>query len=295
MWDNSDARFEFNDQLFVKNGISTDGDVIAGYDLKARASVSINYDGPSGAGWLYFYTDGTPTGAYLNFDYDANKSFFFNYPLIVDGELTVNSTVTANIASGSSFRTLSTLDNEHVGGTLTSIGNITTKGTVTANTTSGSIFKTLTSYGNVDVGGVLASKDHIRGYKNIYVDYDNNSSIAGAILYFGGTSASLKWIGGAFQAFILNKPITINGTTTLGGTATFTSGVLNASIASGSIFRTLTSLGNVSIGGTLGVAGLVQCDSFRLDQTPATATIVPDKTITVSCNGVNYKIAVKAA
>jgi hypothetical protein len=43
------------------------------------------------------------------------------------------------------------------------------------------------------------------------------------------------------------------------------------------------------------VTGLAQCDTFRIDQTPATETITPDKTITISCDGANYKIAVKAA
>ena len=39
----------------------------------------------------------------------------------------------------------------------------------------------------------------------------------------------------------------------------------------------------------------LQCDSFRIDQTPTAETITPDKTITISCDGVNYKIPVVAA
>ena len=35
--------------------------------------------------------------------------------------------------------------------------------------------------------------------------------------------------------------------------------------------------------------------SFRVDQVPAAGTITPDKVITISCNGVNYEVAVKAA
>jgi hypothetical protein len=42
-------------------------------------------------------------------------------------------------------------------------------------------------------------------------------------------------------------------------------------------------------------AGQVECQSLRIDQTPAAGTITPDKTITISCNGVNYKIPVKQA
>lgn len=47
--------------------------------------------------------------------------------------------------------------------------------------------------------------------------------------------------------------------------------------------------------GVINVAGLVECDTFRLDQTPAAGTITPDKTITISCDGVDYEVAVKAA
>lgn len=43
------------------------------------------------------------------------------------------------------------------------------------------------------------------------------------------------------------------------------------------------------------VAGQVRCDTFRLDQAPAAGSIVPTHTITISCNGVNYKIPVIAA
>ena len=42
-------------------------------------------------------------------------------------------------------------------------------------------------------------------------------------------------------------------------------------------------------------AGKVECQSFKIDQTPAVGTITPDKTITIDCNGTNYKIAVKQA
>ena len=43
------------------------------------------------------------------------------------------------------------------------------------------------------------------------------------------------------------------------------------------------------------VDGELRCDNLRIDQEPITETIVPNKTITVSVNGVNYKIPVVEA
>ena len=39
---------------------------------------------------------------------------------------------------------------------------------------------------------------------------------------------------------------------------------------------------------------LIECASFRIDQTPTSGTITPDHYITINCNGVNYKIPVKS-
>jgi hypothetical protein len=50
----------------------------------------------------------------------------------------------------------------------------------------------------------------------------------------------------------------------------------------------------LAISGGLDVQGALQCDSFRIDQTPATGTITPDKYIVINCNGTDYRIAVKA-
>jgi hypothetical protein len=44
----------------------------------------------------------------------------------------------------------------------------------------------------------------------------------------------------------------------------------------------------------LSLGGECRCGSLRVDQTPAAETITPDKTITISCNGASYKVAVKA-
>ena len=45
----------------------------------------------------------------------------------------------------------------------------------------------------------------------------------------------------------------------------------------------------------INVVGLVECDSFRIDQTPATESLSCNKSITISCNGVSFKIPCVAA
>jgi hypothetical protein len=51
----------------------------------------------------------------------------------------------------------------------------------------------------------------------------------------------------------------------------------------------------LSIGETgINVVGAVQCDTLRIDQVPATASISPDKTLEVNCNGSLFLIACSA-
>jgi hypothetical protein len=51
-----------------------------------------------------------------------------------------------------------------------------------------------------------------------------------------------------------------------------------------------------NVGGTIefNVDGTIQCDAFRLDQTPLSGTITPNKYIIINCNGTDYKIPVAA-
>jgi hypothetical protein len=46
-------------------------------------------------------------------------------------------------------------------------------------------------------------------------------------------------------------------------------------------------------GGSLYVNGEVVADSFKINQTPTAGVLVPDKYITIDCNGTTYKIPVK--
>jgi len=51
----------------------------------------------------------------------------------------------------------------------------------------------------------------------------------------------------------------------------------------------------VQVACDMDVAGLVRCNSFRIDQATVSGTITPDRTVTINCDGTNYKIPVVAA
>src|SRR3989339_947635 len=62
----------------------------------------------------------------------------------------------------------------------------------------------------------------------------------------------------------------------------------------------IDSNGNIGIGTTgpgeiLDVNGNIRCDGLKIDQTPATGSVSPDKYITINCNGADYKIPCEAA
>ena len=65
----------------------------------------------------------------------------------------------------------------------------------------------------------------------------------------------------------------------------------------GTNIRFLNSLDNYAPVQCAGIdaAGTVQCDSFRIDQTPTAGTFTPDKYVTMNFNGVSYKVACLAA
>jgi len=74
----SDAGGELN----LDNSFNVDGSVeatsfIAGSNLIANSDAYINYNGPDGDSFLYFYDNSSPTGAYLKWD-DASDRFEFN-------------------------------------------------------------------------------------------------------------------------------------------------------------------------------------------------------------------------
>ena len=214
-----------------------------------------------GSGSMQINTDDIPNG--------TSNFFLTKGAQSISGSKYFSNKITDN-ASGSIFRTLSTLNNVHVGGTLTSIGNIVSNGTVKATNVSGSAFRDLSVFGDTFMDGQLRVKGN-----NLYIDYDGNAGGLGARLYFMGTSGLIKY-------------------THLAGTFTFSHKINFASTQTFSTSTSGSSIGQLLVPTKL-QAGALTCNSFRINQTPVTESITPNKTITISCNGVNYKIPIVAA
>lgn len=82
VWNNTDDRFVFSNDLYVSRHIDALGDIRAGDDLY------INSDGPDGDGYLYFYETDLK-GRYLKWD-DADNRFEFNDQLSMTSNKIVN-------------------------------------------------------------------------------------------------------------------------------------------------------------------------------------------------------------
>lgn len=91
-WDKGVHRFEFSEKLFVGGAvycqqvyatglIQTTGSVLADGNL------NLNYNGPDGDSFIYFYDSGTSFGEYLKWD-DGDDRFEFSDDLYIDGDLT---------------------------------------------------------------------------------------------------------------------------------------------------------------------------------------------------------------
>jgi len=170
-FDSVKTRFELSDGCYIKGTTLVEL-------LQSNANLYLNFDGPNGDSFIYFYTDGSPTTVYFKWD-ETNKRFETSDDFYSDGGLMAN-------------------------------GNV---------------------FIDVDAGSV-----------NSYV-------------YFYGMAAYLRYYQTA-DIFYINKKL----------------------------FMTAAA----------DVTGLLTCDSFRIDQTPTNGAPTPDKYITISCNGTNYKIGVQA-
>lgn len=97
-------------------GNTTTKDITAA-NLKSNADIYINYDGPDGDSFLYFYENGVVNGAYLMWD-DSESEFVLSHQLKVP-------------VSGSTFSALTVYDRVQIGGTTSITGtseNFTTGG-----------------------------------------------------------------------------------------------------------------------------------------------------------------------
>ncbi|KKK68118.1 hypothetical protein LCGC14_2947280, partial [marine sediment metagenome] len=105
-YDNGDDRFEFNTDIQTPNDIDAGGDITAqtnvisvsgfiqGPLLRSNSHMYINFDGGDGNSSLYFYENGSSTGAKLMWN-DGTSKFNFDQPLLVTGNLDVSGEVIA--------------------------------------------------------------------------------------------------------------------------------------------------------------------------------------------------------
>jgi len=75
--------FEFSTALNVTGNLF-------GSDIRATGNVYVNYNGPNGDSYLYFYENSSDTGVYLKWD-DSPGEFFLNKGLMVTNHLVVKS------------------------------------------------------------------------------------------------------------------------------------------------------------------------------------------------------------
>ena len=75
-------------------GNTTTNDITVG-NIMVNKGIYVNYDGPEGRSYIYFYDGGSPSSKYLRWD-DSNSRFDFNYDLYVTGNITATGEVKGN-------------------------------------------------------------------------------------------------------------------------------------------------------------------------------------------------------
>jgi hypothetical protein len=79
--------------LRIQQNLQIGGQVVG--NLKLAENVYINYDGPEGDSYLYFYDTDSPVGVYIEWDNSTNR-FIISKSLYVDGEFISISCLTAS-------------------------------------------------------------------------------------------------------------------------------------------------------------------------------------------------------
>ncbi len=87
-WNESGGRFETNATLYVT------GDIFASSNIVSYGNIYVNYNGGEGDSYLYFYENGSPTGAHIQWD-DSADSFAFSDGIDINGTVKVLSTDTS--------------------------------------------------------------------------------------------------------------------------------------------------------------------------------------------------------
>lgn len=73
-------RFEFNKEVYTDGVVTSHGMNVSG-SIKVNNSIYINFAGPDGDQYIYFYDGGSPTGRYIKWDNTYNR-FDFNADII---------------------------------------------------------------------------------------------------------------------------------------------------------------------------------------------------------------------
>jgi len=197
-WDNTDNWFEFNKPVVASNVVSN-GDVY------------INYDGPNGNSYLYFYDGNNPASKFLKWD-NNNSRFEFNYDIYVTGNITSTQAVYGEIGGDTvaSFSDLYANFNGPDGDAYLYFHKISPVGRYLkwANTTEKFVFNDdLTVSGSIQATGNLLSDG------NIYINYGGPETHAYLYFYSYGSSTGqyLKWTHGLPDYFELSNELRVNG------------------------------------------------------------------------------------
>jgi hypothetical protein len=93
-WANATNEFQLNDKLAITGDLDVSGITYGVGDIRTDGNVYVNYAGPDGNSFLYFYDGGNPSNAYISWS-DSLANFLINKPIYVIGDATVTGTVKA--------------------------------------------------------------------------------------------------------------------------------------------------------------------------------------------------------
>ena len=85
-WDEAFDRFEFDDTISVSGDVKATGDVRADGSVLSDVNLYINYDGPNGDSYIYFYAATSAQGAYIYWD-DSDDRFVASHDVRVSGNV----------------------------------------------------------------------------------------------------------------------------------------------------------------------------------------------------------------
>lgn len=213
-WDDSAARFEFNKNLYGAALIWAGGNLRADGALLVDDNAYLNYSGPDGDSYLYFYDNSSPTNRYLRWNNTYNR-FDFSTSLQVQGSILCegNAYLNGDGPDGDSYLYF------YEGGSTTGAYLKWDNGT-TRHEFSHAVYVT----SDLRVGGSIVGEDDIiavgdikaqgnlMSRNNVYVNSDGADGDSYLYFYEGSsaTGAYLQW-DDSISRFVLSDGIDING------------------------------------------------------------------------------------